>query len=140
MVEKMCEWCNRQFEGRGKRTCSTPCRMELLHFERIKFGWQKGPNNSNYGNGQAIAGSKNPNWHGGMEEHRKFVGSTEWKNIRSRIRERDGRCLSCGVKEILSVDHIIPWRVSKDNSDMNLQTLCMPCNSRKQYEDAKKWK
>jgi DNA-directed RNA polymerase subunit RPC12/RpoP len=45
---------------------------------------------------------------------------------------RDGyRCLECGAREDLSVDHIQP--VSKGGTDdaANLRTLCRSCNSRK---------
>lgn len=52
--------------------------------------------------------------------------------IRTAVHERDGwKCLHCGSKEGLSLDHIYPH--SKGGSDDldNLQTLCRPCNSRK---------
>lgn len=40
-------------------------------------------------------------------------------------------CIKCGSKEKLSVDHIIPYSKSKDNSLNNLQILCLSCNSKK---------
>lgn len=53
-------------------------------------------------------------------------------NQRHTIFDRDGyACVTCGATERLSIDHIIP--IAKDGSDDpdNLQTLCVPCNSRK---------
>jgi len=37
------------------------------------------------------------------------------------------------------IDHIIPWRVNRDNSKDNLQVLCRSCNSKKVQEDKIKW-
>lgn len=53
-------------------------------------------------------------------------------DLRREVYRRDGhRCLACGSRSPLSLDHIHPW--SKGGSDTldNLQTLCRPCNSRK---------
>lgn len=43
----------------------------------------------------------------------------------------DYRCVECGARNDLTVDHIVP--VSKGGTDdrANLQTMCRPCNSRK---------
>nr|AFH75163.1 putative Stress protein [Streptomyces sp. W75] len=52
--------------------------------------------------------------------------------VRLEVLERDGnRCLTCGTREDLTMDHVVP--VSRGGSDTtsNLQTLCRPCNSRK---------
>ena len=41
------------------------------------------------------------------------------------------RCVSCGTHRNLSIDHIIPVaRGGSDDVD-NLQTMCVPCNTRK---------
>lgn len=52
--------------------------------------------------------------------------------IVERIWARDGRrCLSCGSEKRLTLDHIVPLSKGGTNRPDNLQTLCMPCNSKK---------
>lgn len=53
-------------------------------------------------------------------------------SIRLAVYERDGwKCLHCGTTERLSLDHIHPWSLGGEDTLVNLQTLCRPCNSRK---------
>lgn len=55
------------------------------------------------------------------------------KALRTSILARDEhRCLCCGVVEDLCVDHIVPILQGGTNDPDNLQTLCRPCNTRKQ--------
>jgi HNH endonuclease len=53
-------------------------------------------------------------------------------SLRERIYRRDGyRCLSCGSREDLTLDHIHPKSLGGADTESNLQTLCRPCNSSK---------
>ena len=52
---------------------------------------------------------------------------TDWD--RTTIFYRDGwRCLRCGKKSHLTVDHIIPVSRGGSSHPENLQTLCKKCN------------
>ena len=54
------------------------------------------------------------------------------RNQRLRILDRDGHaCVSCGAKESLCMDHILPISRGGDSSDDNLQVLCSACNTKK---------
>lgn len=48
------------------------------------------------------------------------------RNILSR-----GNCAFCGSKENLTIDHIVPYSKTRDNSIFNLQCLCWDCNRKK---------
>lgn len=59
---------------------------------------------------------------------RKFLTAEKKK-----IFKRDGnRCLCCGEKKYLQIDHIKPLWLETDNSFDNLQTLCKFCNGFKE--------
>src|SRR3990172_12750345 len=54
------------------------------------------------------------------------------KEQRQRILERDGdRCVECGAREDLEIDHIEPVSNGGNSDDSNLRTLCADCNSAK---------
>lgn len=73
------------------------------------------------------SGPLNPFWRGGVTEFSRGVG---WQHITKDIKERDKyTCLNCNqYKGRLSIHHIIPYRISKDNSYSNLITLCTSCH------------
>lgn len=98
---------------------------------------------------------KNSEWHKAHNPmsgrvgalHHRFKGGKiwwrgkEWDTLKKKIRERDHDCcVNCGltndenIKKFgapLQVDHIIPYRETKDNSMGNLQTLCNKCHGDK---------
>jgi hypothetical protein len=50
--------------------------------------------------------------------------------LRWKIWERDDfRCLQCGVRRFLTIDHIIPQSLGGSSHERNLRTLCRSCNS-----------
>ncbi|MGG3450229.1 HNH endonuclease [Domibacillus aminovorans] len=53
-------------------------------------------------------------------------------SIRWHIWNRDDfTCQYCGIKENLSIDHIVPESKGGDLLEQNLVTACRPCNSKK---------
>jgi 5-methylcytosine-specific restriction endonuclease McrA len=78
----------------------------------------------------AKTGINNPRWTGGKKSCRTSIA--EWYIIRQLVLERDNfKCRICGRMHheiLLDVHHIVPWRISKDNSVGNLITLCRSCH------------
>lgn len=60
---------------------------------------------------------------------KKKLYSENWDTIRKRVYQRDGnRCVMCGKKGKLHAHHIVPVRISKDNSLSNLVSVCGACH------------
>lgn len=60
--------------------------------------------------------------------------SARWKVVRLAAKRRDGfKCVKCGARGRLEVDHIEPVRTHPELSFelANLQTLCGTCHSQK---------
>lgn len=92
------------------------------------------------------------NWMRGRVSPNNIGGKTmyrghRWKEIKKQAKERDSfKCVNCGMAEYLhfekhgqplQVDHIIPYKITRDNSLENLQTLCCPCHGAKWASDLK---
>lgn len=41
------------------------------------------------------------------------------------------QCLSCGAKDLLQLDHVVPLAMGGRHDLLNMQPLCQPCNLRK---------
>ena len=59
------------------------------------------------------------------------LGRREWQRVRESVLDRDGRrcvlCSKAGVR--LNVHHVVRWRLTQDDSEGNLVTLCAVCHS-----------
>lgn len=69
--------------------------------------------------------------------------SNEWHGIRKQIYKRDNWiCQVCGIKchgKIkIQCHHIVPYRVTQDNSESNLITLCAKCHMKEEKKYHKK--
>ncbi len=65
---------------------------------------------------------------------RKVTQSRQWRGLRVEALRRDGwKCVTCGSRYRLEVDHIRPVRDRPDLAyDLaNLQCPCGPCHARK---------
>lgn len=75
-------------------------------------------------------GSNHYNWKGGIS----FIRGIEWENITPTVRKRDKfTCQYCGKNGHI-VHHIIPYRISRNNSLDNLITLCSKCHGIVEFE------
>ena len=74
-------------------------------------------------------GFLNPNWQGGIQ---RYVDANEFREIRKIVLKRDKNiCQLCGNnKKTLQVHHLIPYRISEDNSLENLISLCPSCHGK----------
>jgi 5-methylcytosine-specific restriction endonuclease McrA len=54
--------------------------------------------------------------------------ATEWHEL---VLACGGRCLACGSREDLTVDHIVPLALGGSNTIENVQPLCSVCNGSK---------
>lgn len=87
----------------------------------------------------------NPNWRGG-NIFDKNTKNYALKILNPKIRKRDKyTCQKCGKKEsdctrTLEVHHIIPYRLTQDNSYNNLTTLCINCHKKEAKNELKYFK
>ena len=65
------------------------------------------------------------------------MSDTTWREIKLQVMRRDGcQCVMCRVVDGLTIHHIIPRHISRDNSPQNLVTLCRPCHDLVEALDA----
>lgn len=105
---------------------ATPEARKKIKEAKIKSNWMRGR-----------TGSLHHNWKGGKIWWR----GKEWNDIKKKIIKRDrNRCVKCGMSNKenikrfsapLQVDHIRPYRETKNNRPENLQTLCNVCHGKK---------
>lgn len=146
-----CITCGKEFllyaSAKNRRACSFKCAIPLLYRQvQVKC--------SNCGKeftrGHALVkrakkvfcdqecawtfarGENAPTWRGGQPKH--YRGS-DWTAVSEAARSRDGyKCQVCGRPQQkgqkLSVDHIIPYRIVKENALVNLISICRaPCHA-----------
>ena len=115
----VCEHCSKKFyppNSRKRRFCSAECQRAHL------------------------VGSNHPRW---MGDRKRSRGDT-WCAARKAARSRDKACAGCGAlpeaHQLLSVDHIVPFRLARlyaesagiDPNDLrNLVCLCRSCHGMK---------
>lgn len=103
----LCKMCGETCHKHSARFCSPGCKKI----------WYRGPNVYNYLGGQG----------------RNHYASTDWLEHAAFVRARDKICQHCGAEtsefgKVLHVHHIVPWRISFDDSLENLTTLCNACH------------
>jgi 5-methylcytosine-specific restriction endonuclease McrA len=117
----VCCQCGEEFKREPSRTvggfvtCSRKCTYKELSIR--------------------LSGENNPLWKGGTKSYR----GNDWREASGRAKSRDHyTCQRCGMTEneclinygfVLHVHHITPYRLTQDNSLVNLVTLCVSCHS-----------
>lgn len=56
------------------------------------------------------------------------LSATDWKAILDKY---ENKCLKCGSKENITIDHVVPIALGGRNDTSNVQPLCKTCNCRK---------
>lgn len=140
---------NRKGWNKGKtRTNQTREKMRIAKLKnpsrfwqgkkRLPFSkeWRKNIGLSNKKRGKWV-GQNNPMFINGLTKpylsKKHNLSYFEWKSLKDKILERDGkRCGICGeTNKVLCLHHIIPYRISLDNSEENLQLICRHCHPKK---------
>ena len=110
-----CELCGEPCTKHCRRFCSRSCKIK----------WYRRENVYNYL---------------GEDVKRSYpVDLIFWMKRAKEIRERDKVCQHCGKtpeqnKRALDIHHIIPYRISKDNSPSNLIALCRVCHKKADHK------
>ncbi|MCW8040061.1 HNH endonuclease [Acinetobacter entericus] len=71
-------------------------------------------------------------WPENIKPERKYSKKQIGIKLRLQVYERDGfKCVTCGVQQNLTLDHIKPESKGGESTFENLQTMCKSCNSSK---------
>lgn len=111
-IDILCSYCGKKYqlvknrvEKHKNHFCSSSCLASW-----ITENWR---------------GEGHPRW---IEGYVPFYGYG-WGKLTKEVRNRDKGCMSCGELDgRLDVHHIVPYRISKDNSLDNLILLCDKCH------------
>ena len=131
--EKMKEKIKERWKGIEYRRIHTeaikkanPSRIEKLKGRKLSEETKKKISLHNYG--RLMIGEKSHFWRGGIS----FYRGTDWNFIRVKVWQRDNfTCQICGTNNCKpDAHHIVPYRISKNNSLDNLITLCRSCHMR----------
>lgn len=110
---------------KGHKPNITPERNEKISL--TSFGVRK----------PKYSGEKHWMWRGGKQiPMAQRTCEKSWKYTKLQVLKRDGgKCRECGKneKDMIDVHHIIPWKISHDDSMGNLITLCRSCHGKEEW-------
>lgn len=105
-VETKCAEC-------GKKILSTPSKMAIY---KNRFCSAQCKHNYHH---KYIDGELNVNWKGGASRYR----GADFEKVKKE-NFKDSFCVLCGTYKGIQIHHIIPYRLTGDNSPENLVPLC----------------
>lgn len=145
MVRLQCATCSSNFErprsvmrtGQKLSFCSMACRRGYAQVRRTCKFCGDGFSVSRSVLGGKTNGSGNfcsrPCYERWLCRTDRVSGrGSQWRKIRQEIMDRHPFCGWCGTldRRRLQVHHIVPFRISNDNSPRNLIPLCRTCHRR----------
>ena len=71
---------------------------------------------------------KNANYKAKKKKSGGVITAKDWTDI---LEKYDKKCLCCGSREKLEMDHVVPLSIGGSNTKDNIQPLCRSCNARK---------
>lgn len=155
--QRCCSWCDNWFDleptDSDQVYCSAKCYHEVqsknqiekkcpicnkIFFVRQSESFLQYCSRKCYGRGLSpkMMGANHPHWRGGAcVAYEKGLNTIEWKKIRLQVLRRDQyTCQHCWEKKNeLHVHHVVPYRISLDNSIENLLTLCESCHMKEEW-------
>ncbi len=135
-----CAYCLKEIKIKGSRLkernyCNISHQLKYEYENGIR---ERKPSEKLYkAHKKKCSGKNNYMWKGGKRKWKlTYYDSyyqTKWQELRLKIYERDNwTCQICGVncqkKNKIQCHHIVPYRISQDNSESNLITLCVKCH------------
>jgi len=82
-----------------------------------------------------------PGWKPYVKLTDPFYNSVVWKELRARVRRRDGDiCRLCGGPGARFVDHVIPRDEGGADHELNLRSLCVDCDGKRHAEKGAVWR
>ena len=108
-------------------------RLKMSIAQKGHIAWNKGKEHVK------IQKERHFNWKGGITpETQRRIQSIKWKQIRKQVYKRDNWiCQVCGKhcqKKEIQCHHVIPYRITQDNSMDNLITLCSSCHMKEEWK------
>ena len=126
-----CKTCGATMPARlGYTYCSVECRMEDKKVDRVckccgeTFrAYKSALDGKTNASGNFCGRACYEKW---MCNGDRVTGrGSQWAKIRQQVLARHPFCALCGTSEGLQVHHIVPFRMTQDNSDGNLVPLCI---------------
>ncbi len=82
-----------------------------------------------------LSGANHPNWKGGISsKYQSRTSERRWIKISKEVRSKENFiCQQCGEYPAYDVHHIIPWRLTQNDSLDNLMLVCKHCHPTMEY-------